>query len=104
MRLGIIGTGGFAREVLQLAKQIQKTEGVWFNEINFVEIDDFFKDGYVEPENIPMIVSKAIEYSKLSKERLFDLGFNGYKYAKENFEREYLSMNYINSIKKIINE
>ena len=42
MRLGIIGTGGFAREVLQLAKQIQKTEGVWFNEINFVEIDDFF--------------------------------------------------------------
>jgi sugar O-acyltransferase (sialic acid O-acetyltransferase NeuD family) len=48
MRLGIIGTGGFAREVLQLAKQIQKTEGVWFNEINFVEIDDFFKDEYVD--------------------------------------------------------
>lgn len=47
MKLGIIGTGGFAREILQLAKQIQKTEDVWFNEINFVETDDFFKVEYV---------------------------------------------------------
>jgi sugar O-acyltransferase (sialic acid O-acetyltransferase NeuD family) len=48
MILGIIGTGGFAREVLQLAKQIQKSEDVWFNEINFVEIDDFYQDEYVD--------------------------------------------------------
>ena len=57
---------------------------------------------YVEPENISMIVTKAIEYSKFSKERLFDIGFNGYKYAKENFERENLSIKYINSINKIL--
>ena len=30
------------------AKQIQKTEDVWYNEINFVEIDNFFKDEYVD--------------------------------------------------------
>jgi len=48
MILGIIGTGGFAREVFQLAKQIQKSEDVWFNEINFVEIDDFYHDEYVD--------------------------------------------------------
>ena len=48
MKLGIIGTGGFAREVLQLAKKIQNTNDVWFNEINFVEIDDFYQQEYVD--------------------------------------------------------
>ena len=48
MKLGIIGTGGFAREVLQLANKIQNTNDVWFNEINFVEIDDFYQQEYVD--------------------------------------------------------
>ena len=34
--LGIIGSGGFAREVLQLALDIQKNKEVWFKEIYFV--------------------------------------------------------------------
>ena len=45
MNLGIIGTGGFAREVLQLALDIQKTDKQ-FNEINFVMFDDFFEHEY----------------------------------------------------------
>ena len=47
MNLGIIGTGGFAREVLQLALDIQKTDNQ-FNEINFVMFDDFFEHEYVD--------------------------------------------------------
>ena len=47
MNLGIIGTGGFAREVLQLALDIQKTDNQ-FNEINFVMFDDFFEHEFVE--------------------------------------------------------
>ena len=40
-QLGIIGTGGFAREVLQLARDIQIKKDAWFDEIYFVELDDF---------------------------------------------------------------
>ena len=58
---------------------------------------------YVEPENISMIVSKSIEYSRFSKERLLNLGLNGYKYAKENFQREKLAEKYINLVKKVTN-
>ena len=47
MSLGIIGTGGFAREVLQLALEIQKKEAL-FNKINFVMFDDFFEHKFVD--------------------------------------------------------
>lgn len=63
MRLGIIGTGGFAREVLQLAKQIQKTTDIWFNEINFVELDNFYKDAYVD--NIRVLKISECDLSKM---------------------------------------
>ena len=42
IKLGIIGTGGFARETLQLARDIQKKTDAWFHEICFVEMDDFY--------------------------------------------------------------
>tara|TARA_B110000503_G_scaffold108636_1_gene162492 strand:- start:1969 stop:2607 length:639 start_codon:yes stop_codon:yes gene_type:complete len=41
IQLGIIGSGGFAREVLQLARDIQNKKDAWFAEIYFVELDDF---------------------------------------------------------------
>lgn len=47
-QLGIIGTGGFAREVLQLAKHLKSTKSDTFVEINFVEMDDFFTRDYVD--------------------------------------------------------
>lgn len=48
MKLGIIGTGGFAREVLQLALSIQKETDLVFSEINFVEFDEYFKQDFVD--------------------------------------------------------
>ena len=47
MNLGIIGTGGFAREVLQLALDIQKSDKK-FDKINFIIFDDFFENEYVD--------------------------------------------------------
>lgn len=41
IQLGIIGSGGFAREVLQLSRDIQNKKDAWFDEIYFVELDDF---------------------------------------------------------------
>lgn len=46
-QLGIIGTGGFAREVLQLALNIQKKDDL-FSQINFVMFDDFYEHEYVD--------------------------------------------------------
>ena len=43
MVLGIIGSGGFGRECLLLAKSLNK-----FDKIYFVEFDDFYKEKYVD--------------------------------------------------------
>lgn len=57
---------------------------------------------YVEPEN-------ADEYNKAIREYLSDEirlkqeGENGYQYAKQNFDREVLANEYLESIKRIIN-
>lgn len=56
---------------------------------------------YVEPEN-------ADEYNKAIREYLSDElrlkkeGENGYKYAKNNFDREFLAKEYLKSIEKIV--
>ena len=47
-QLGIIGTGGFAREVLQLALDLQMKNEVCFIDIYFVEFDSFFKNDSVD--------------------------------------------------------
>lgn len=58
---------------------------------------------YVEPEN-------ADEYNRIIRLYLNDLerikkeGENGYKFAKENFDRKVLAERYLNSISKIIGE
>lgn len=46
-QLGIIGTGGFGREVLQLALDIQKKETL-FSKISFIMFDDFYEQEYVD--------------------------------------------------------
>ena len=48
IQLGIIGTGGFAKEVYQLALNIEKETSVIFSEINFVELDDYFKEEFLD--------------------------------------------------------
>lgn len=56
---------------------------------------------YVEPED-------AEEYSKAIREYLNDdirlqtEGQNGYQYAKNNFDREFLAKKYLKSIEQII--
>jgi glycosyltransferase involved in cell wall biosynthesis len=56
---------------------------------------------YVEPEN-------AEEYSRVIREYLNDNkrleieGENGYQYAKNNFDREFLAKEYLKSIKHVI--
>ena len=41
INLGIIGSGGFAREVLRLAEDIRLKTDTWFEQIYFVELDDY---------------------------------------------------------------
>jgi hypothetical protein len=43
-QLGIIGSGGFAREVLRLAMDIREKTDTWFDQIYFVEFDDFYSN------------------------------------------------------------
>ena len=55
---------------------------------------------FVEPENSKLIAAKAEELSNMPKSELVKMGVNGYNYALENFDREKLSNNYIELIKK----
>lgn len=58
---------------------------------------------YVEPENIEEI-TKGVEYlANLKSEDLNEMGNNGYKHAKLNFDRKKLAVNYINEIKEKLN-
>ena len=57
---------------------------------------------YIEPENIKLIAKKAKEFSFLSEDKLKDMGYNGYKYAKKNFDRIKLAKQYIHLIKKVL--
>ena len=64
-------------------------------------VNDAQAGSYVEPEN-------AEEYNRVIREYLHDParlqreGENGYRYAKENFDREVLAKRYINKIKEIV--
>jgi glycosyltransferase involved in cell wall biosynthesis len=57
-----------------------------------VEVADAGK--YVEPENPQMFADSILEYSK-NKDKIIKQGENGYKYAKENFDRKILSDRYL---------
>lgn len=56
---------------------------------------------YVEPENAEAY-SKAIREYLNDGSRLKTEGENGYQYAKNNFDREFLAKEYLKSIKKVI--
>ena len=56
---------------------------------------------YVEPENIEAYNSIIRQYI-LHPEKLITEGENGYKYAKENFDREKLGKKYLEEIRSII--
>jgi sugar O-acyltransferase (sialic acid O-acetyltransferase NeuD family) len=51
-QLGIIGSGGFAREVLQLSKDIKNKKNIWYDEIFFVELDDFYTKAVVDETRV----------------------------------------------------
>ena len=63
-------------------------------------VEDAGAGSYVEPENTE-------EYNRIIREylsnpdRLIKEGESGYRYAKENFDREILAGKYIDQIKKI---
>lgn len=59
---------------------------------------------FAEPENPLCISNKSKEMSGLKKSDLNQMGLNGYNYAKENFDRAKLSINYIKEINKIVND
>jgi glycosyltransferase involved in cell wall biosynthesis len=58
---------------------------------------------YVEPENPEAYRSVIMGYLK-NKERLVIEGENGFRYVKENFDREVLATRYLEFIKsKVLN-
>ncbi len=57
---------------------------------------------YAEPENIKDIEQKIRDLLSLSKQELDRMGENGYKYAKENFDRIVLADKYLEEIKRCI--
>ena len=63
MTLGIIGTGGFAREVLQLAVHIQNKTDVWYDKINFVMFDEFISAEIVD--NVRVLKLSKCNLSKM---------------------------------------
>ena len=52
IQLGIIGSGGFAREVLQLSKHIKKEKNTWYDDTFFVELDDFYTKAVIDETRV----------------------------------------------------
>jgi len=77
----------------------------------FVTIDGITRDLietsncglYAEPENLDEFKSIVDKFLNMSDEELKAFGENGYKYVKENFDREKLAERYIELIKKVSN-
>ena len=57
---------------------------------------------FAEPENSLSIANKSKEMSNIKQSDLYQMGENGYRYAKENFDRTKLSKKYIQEINKVI--
>ena len=55
---------------------------------------------YVEPENPFLIAEKAKELLNLPKDTLVQMGENGFKFAKKNFDRKQIAINYSLLIEK----
>ena len=57
---------------------------------------------YVEPENSFLIAEKAKELLNLNNDALVQIGENGFKFAKKNFDRKKLAIKYSSLIEKKI--
>ena len=62
-QLGIIGSGGFAREVLRLAVDIRIKTDAWFDQIYFVELDDFHSNNIVDN-------TRVLKFSECNLEKM----------------------------------
>lgn len=77
----------------------------------FVTIDGITRDLietsnsglYAEPENISDFKKIVYKFLNMSDEELKTFGENGYKYVKENFDREKLAERYIELLKEVSN-
>ena len=77
----------------------------------FVTIDGITRDLietsncglYAEPENLDEFKNIVDKFLSMSDEELQVFGENGYKYVKENFDREKLAERYIELIKEVSN-
>ena len=77
----------------------------------FVTIDGITRDLvetsncglYAEPENLEEFTKIVDRFINMSEEELQNFGENGYKYVKENFDREKLAERYIKLIKEVLN-
>ena len=58
---------------------------------------------YSEPENIKEFEETVSKYIKMNQEKLEILGNSGFKYVKENFDREKLAQRYIEVLKEVVN-
>ena len=59
MKLGIIGSGGFGRETLLLARDIASSTQSFYDDIFFIEFDEFFKDEVVD--NVKVLKLSSID-------------------------------------------
>ena len=57
---------------------------------------------YVEPENPKAFVDAILEFIELDKDRLKQMGENGDKYARINFDRYKLAKEYISQLARIV--
>lgn len=57
---------------------------------------------YVEPENPGDFADKIEKLLKMSEDKLTKMGDSGYKYAKENFDREVLAKSYLSSLEGLV--
>jgi glycosyltransferase involved in cell wall biosynthesis len=60
-------------------------------------IEDSKSGIFVEPEN-PLDFANKVYYYINNPDLLLEHGLNGYNYAKENFDRDYLANSYITNI------
>lgn len=58
---------------------------------------------YIEPENTNEFANKINEYLQLNETERQKIGLNGYNFAKQHFNREFLAKNYIDNIMKKLN-
>ena len=57
MNLGIIGTGGFAKETMMLAETLSKESSVNFENLFYVEFDDFHNNDFIGDTKVLKISS-----------------------------------------------